>query len=61
MTNTYQVVIWFYSKQLSEVPEGQRGIGFEPEVRVVVRWSQVAPLAVTRWYIIFIKLLKDYY
>lgn len=48
LTTIYQVIIWFDSKQLSEVPEGQWGIGFEPEVRVVVRRSQVAPLAVTR-------------
>lgn len=54
MSNTYQVVIWFDSEQLSEVPEGQRGIGFEPEIRVVVCWSQVASLAVMKQIIIII-------
>lgn len=48
LTNTYQVVIWLDSEKLSEVPEGQWGIGFEAEVGVVVCRRQVAPLAVTR-------------
>ena len=40
----YQVVIGSDPKELSEVAEGHGGVGFEPEVRVVMCWGQVAAL-----------------
>lgn len=36
---SYQVVIWFDAKQIPEVAEGQRGIGLEAKVRIVMRWG----------------------
>lgn len=38
----HQVVVWPDPKQLSEVAEGHRGVGFKPEVWVVMGWCEVA-------------------
>lgn len=42
--SSYQVVVWFDAEQISEVSEGQRGIGLEAEVRIVMSRSQVTSL-----------------
>lgn len=42
----HQVVIWPDPKQLSEVAEGHGGVGFEPEVWVVMGWSEVTAFTV---------------
>lgn len=41
---SYQVIIWFDAKQIPEVTEGQRGVGFEAEIRIVVCRRQVTSL-----------------
>lgn len=47
-SQSHQVVVWFDTKQVSEVAEGQRSVGLEAEVGVMVRRGQVAPLT-ARW------------
>lgn len=42
---SYQVIIWFNAKQISEVAESQGSVGLEAEVGVVVCRGQVASLA----------------
>ena len=41
---SYQVVVGFDAEQISEVAEGQRGVGLEAEVWVVMSRRQVASL-----------------
>jgi len=41
---SYQVVVGFDAKQISEVAEGKRGVSLEAEVRIVMSWGQVASL-----------------
>lgn len=43
---THQIVVWPDPKQLSEVAEGHRGVGFKPEVWVVMGWCEVAAFTV---------------
>lgn len=42
----HQIVVWPDPKQLSEVAEGHRGVGFKPEVWVVMGRCEVAAFAV---------------
>lgn len=44
---SHQVVIWSDPKQLSEVAESYRGVGFKPKVWVMMGWSEVTPF--TAW------------
>lgn len=44
-SESYQVIIWFNAKQISEVAESQGSVGLEAEVGVVVCRCQVASLA----------------
>lgn len=44
----HQVVVWPDPKQLSEVAEGHRGVGFKPEVWVVMGWCEVAAFTVQK-------------
>lgn len=44
-SESYQVIIWFNAKQISEVAESQGSVGLEAEVGVVVCRGQVASLA----------------
>lgn len=46
-TTAHQIVVWPDAKQLSEVAEGNRGVGFKPEVWVMVGRCEVA--AFTGW------------
>lgn len=41
---SYQIVIRFDAKQIPEVAESQWGVRLEAEVRIVMRWGQVASL-----------------
>lgn len=43
---SHQVVIWSDPKQLSEVAERYRGVGFKPKVWVVVGWCEIAAFTV---------------
>lgn len=45
-SKSHQVVVWPNSKQLSEVAEGNRGIGFKSKVWEMVGWCEVAAFAV---------------
>lgn len=43
VARTDQVVIWPDTEEFPKVAEGDRGIGLEPEIAVMVCWGQVTP------------------
>lgn len=45
MFSAHQVVVGSNPEEFPEVAERHRGVGFEPEVWEVVRWSQITALA----------------